>query len=146
MKRTFSPYLAIRSSKEVQIDPYWTKVLKEQKEALKRQKEALTLNQKFELCILKANALGAAGFRVVGIRFENDDFQLQTELFKQQEIDAFALKREQMISDHNRALWNEIVKTRAKNGLSNAHLKDPEDLSDEQIEELIQKYNAQSLA
>jgi hypothetical protein len=147
MRRKQSGYVIYWKAKEVCIDESWTPVLKQWKDEQLRQKKGRSMEDKLKLTILKANALGAAGFKVTNVAFSNEDFQLETDLFSQKEIDAYSLRRKQMLSDHNNGLWNEIVKARAKNGLLTATPEeDIENLSDEQIEALILKYQSESLS
>lgn len=90
-------------SKQIQIDPLWSHCY------LKPQKENKTMQQKWELTILKANRLGAAGFKVCGVEVQQDDFVLMTEPFSQAEIDEFSLKRSNILSNEKIALVNRII-------------------------------------
>lgn len=114
----------------IQIDQKWRRPV---------QKKQRTLAEEIHLAVLKANRLGASGFKVTSLKFDHSDIVLGSEPYSQAELNEIALKRDMALSEHKSNMIEGVLRARTSKSIKD----EGEDLTPHELENVIATYESQ---
>ena len=125
--------IVLESSKSVAVDEEKLRSIQS------GQTKPKTLQQEIQSAVLKANHLGACGFKVTSIEFLDNCIELKADSFSQEELNSLKMKRDMSLANQKRDLLEKVLQA----GFKKHSDINVENLTDSEVQKLISEFSSE---